>query len=221
MFSSAIIATLLLITSFIILSVTFESEKLSYNFFTAPMFISLATFFYQYAFVYMLVIWIVIAAWRPGYWREWVFSILGFVLPYFFAFCWFFLVENDATRMGFFFTEMFSIQQVTHSFSDSTIIFFAFCALLTLFTLWHTLRHVSSRKTTVRTNYYFLILIAVVTICKALIIPETVPQAWYMLAVPVAFTFSCYLAIVRSMLWGNVFLVLLFIGVVVGQLGYY
>jgi len=217
LFSPAIIATVLLVISFIILAGSFESERLSYNYFSAPIFISLATFFHQYMYVYMLVVWIAIAAWRPGYWREWVFSILGFALPYFFAFSWFFLVEDDLTGMGVFFNEIFTISMVIHSLSVSFIVFLAFCIVLIVFTLLYTLRYVSAKKTTVRTNYYLLILIAAVTIGMAAIIPETVPQAWYLLAFPMTFSFSCYLATVKSMRWGNVVLAFLFVGVVIAQ----
>ena len=105
LFNPALIATIFLGLAFIHLAEAFESERLSYNFFMVSVFISFAAFFYQYMYVYLLVVWLVIVLLRPGYWREWVFSVLGFALPLFFAFSWFFLIDDDYTRMGVFFEE--------------------------------------------------------------------------------------------------------------------
>ena len=217
LFNPVVIATILLITGFIILAEAFKSERLSYNFFTASAFISFATFFYQYMYVYMLVVWLAIALWRPVYWREWVFSVLGFALPLFFAFSWFFLVEDDLTRMGAFFNEIFTIQWVAPSLSTSTIIFFTLSIAVCVLTFRHLLRYISSKKVIIRTRYYVLILIGGITICMAFVVPDMIPQAWYLLAFPLSFIISGYLSNIKSVRWGTVVLTILFVGVMVAQ----
>jgi hypothetical protein len=217
LFNPAVIATILLIAGFIILVRSFESERVSYSYFTAPVFISAATFFYKYMYVYMLAVWIVIALWRPGYWREWIFSILGFSLPLFFAFSWFFLVDDDYTRMGAFFEEIFSIQQVAPPLSIPTIVFFASGIVVVIITFGHMLRYLGSKKIIIRNGYYLLILFAVITIGLAVVVPGVIPLAWYLLAFPMSFIISNYLATVKSVRWGAVILSVLFAGVMVAQ----
>ena len=215
--SPELFATVILIAGFILLVGSFESEELSYSFFYVPAMISFATFFYQYMYVYMLVVWFIIAFWRPGYWREWVFSILGFALPMFFAFSWFFLVDDDVTRIIDFFGEIFHIQRETLALSQSSVVFFTFSIALTGATFWYALLYVGSKKTIVRTGYRILILIAVLTTGMVFLVPDTFPQAWYILAFPLSLTISCYLATARSMRWATIVLGALLAGVVVGQ----
>jgi hypothetical protein len=217
MFNPAVIATLLLVSAFVILSVSLDNERLSYSFFTVPAMISVAAFFYQYMYVYMMVVWLVIALLRPGYWREWVFSILGFALPLFIAFSWFFLVDDDYTRMGAFFEEIFTLQRVTPSLSISTIIFISSCTIMVITIFIHTAQDIKSKKVIFRNRYYVLFLIAVVTVCMIFIVPDILPQAWYFLAFPMSFFLSNYLANTRSIRWGTIVLTLLFTGVLVVQ----
>ena len=216
-FNPAIIAVILLITSFSVLVKTFENERLSYNFFTIPVIISFATFLYQYMYVYMLVVWLVLALWRPGYWREWVFSILGFSLPLFFAFSWFFLIEDDVEQMVNFFNEMFNIQHIIINVSISNIIFLGIVISLVIISFAYILRYVASKKIAIRTGYYILILFIVVTTGLIVIVPDIFPQIWYLLSFPLSYIISSYLATVKSKVWGTTVLAAIFAGVIVAQ----
>jgi len=217
LFNPVVIATILLVTGFILLAKSFETERLSYHFFTVPVFISIASFFYQYMYVYMLVVWFVIALLRPGYWREWVFSILGFAFPLFVAFSWFFLVDDDYTRMSAFFGEIFSFQWVIPSLSITTILFLTSSILLVMTTFGYMLRYIGSKKVILRNTFYVLILIAIVTAGMVFAVPDILPHAWYLLAFPMSFIISSYLATTKSIRLGTIVLALLFTGVAVVQ----
>jgi len=211
LFCPAVIATILLVAAFAILVESFESERLSYSFFTASALISFATFFLQYMYFYMPVVWITIAAWRPGFWREWVFSVLGFALPYFFALSWFFIVDDNLSRMNVLFNEIFTFQPGFPALSVSFAVFF----ILMIFTFGYTLRHIASKKTAIRTSYYVLVIIAVITVGMAFILSDN--TVWYLLAFPVSFTMSCYFASAKSIRWRTVVLAILFAGVIGAQ----
>ena len=217
-FNPALIATILLIAAFVLLVGSFKSERLSYNFFTVSALISTATFFYQYMYMYMLVVWLSILLWRPGYWREWVFSILGFAFPLFLAFSWFFLMADDYARMGVFLSEIFTFQRITISLSVTTIVFSTASLLMVIITFGHLMRYLGSKKVIVRNGYYILILMAVITIVLTILLPDTFPFAWYLLAFPMSFILSNYLATVKSARWGTIVLSLLFTGVAVVQI---
>ena len=217
LFNPELIATILFVAGFMFLARSFESERLSYKIFTASAFISIATFFYQYMYVYMLVVWFVVALLRPGYWREWVFSILGFALPLFFAFSWFFLVDDDYTRMGAFFDEICTIQRMTPSWSITSIVFIISCILLFVITFVYTLQYISSKKVVFRNRYYVLAMIVVVTLGMIFIVPDTFPQVWYLLAFPMSFIMANYLNTIKSIRWGTIVLSLLFAGVILVQ----
>ena len=221
LFNPAIIAAIFFIAGFILLAKSFESEQLSYSFFTVSAIISLSTFFYQYMYVYMLIVWLILAFWRPGYWREWIFSILGFAFPVFLAFSWFFLIEDDPARMGTFFQEIFNINREIPELSTSTNFFFTFSIVLAVIIFGYTLRFIGSKKTAIRTVYYILILTAIITAGMIFIIPDMLPLAWYLLAFPISFIFSIYLANVRSLRWGTIILAIFFAGVIISHVIYF
>jgi len=218
LFNPALFAAILLITGFIILSDSFKSERQSYSFFIVPAIISCTTFFYQYMYFYMLVVWLVIALLRPGYWREWVYTFLGFAFPIFIAFSWFFLVDDDFIRICAFFNEIFAIQRTMPVLSISSIFFMAFCTILVIVAFVHVLWYVGSEKVIIRNIYYVLFLMVVITVGKLFVVPQILPQAWYLLAFPMSFILSNYLATTKSKLWGTIVLSLLLAGVVANQI---
>ena len=217
LFNPVLFAVILLVAGFIILAEAFESERLSYNFFAASMLISFATFFCQYMYIYMLVIWIAIALWRPNYWREWVFSILGFIFPLFLVFTWFFIFDGDDTRISAFLNETFIIQRVMPSLSASAIIFIALSIVVGAVAFGYLLRFIRSGKVVIRTRYYILILMGVVTANMTFVAPDMIPLAWYLLAFPMSFIISGYLTNIKSVRWGTAVLAILFAGVMVAQ----
>jgi len=217
LFNPAIFATILLVIAFLFLAEAFKSEQLAYSFFTASVLISAASFFYQYMYMYMLAVWLVIALLRPSHWREWFFSILGFAFPLFLAFSWFFLVDDDYTRMGAFFDEIYTIQWLTPSVTISTVVFFTLCMMLFVVTFVYLLQYLSSRKNILRNRYAVLVVIAVITAGLAFVVPDIFPQAWYLLAFPMSFIIANYLATTRSIRWGTIVLSLLFASVMVAQ----
>jgi hypothetical protein len=216
-FNPAIFAVIFLILAFIQLILSFRSERLSYMYFSAPAFIAVATFFYQYAYLFMPVVWCCLLLFRPGYWREWVFSILGFFFPFLWLFGWYYLVEDDYTRIFSVFEAMFSIQGLTTQPAPSTILFFGLNTLLGIFGCGYLLRHIGSRKIIVRDGYYLLILITIITLIMTVVIPDIFPFSWYLLAFPLSFCLSYYLTYIRSVRRGNIFLLFLFISVGAAQ----
>ena len=209
-------AAVFLVIAFLQLIESFDSDRLSYRYFTAPMFISLACFCYQYMYVYMAAVWLACLLFRPGYWREWVFSILGFALPVFFAFCWFFLVEDNPGAMIEFFGNIFSVERIVPSLSASTLAFFGFGIILSVITFGHLMRYIRSKRIIVRNGYYFIILIALITFALAIIVPDTLPVLWYLMAFPLSFILSHYLA-TATVRRGTIALALFFVGVIAAQ----
>lgn len=219
-FNPAVIATLFLSFSFIRIINSFNNDRPSYSYFTAPALISFAAFFYQYAYVYMLAVWFSILFMRPGYWREWVFSVLGFALPLFIAFSWFFLVDDDYTRMAFFFGEIFSFERIIPALSISIWVFLIIISLIIIPILRHLFHYLGARKIAIRNGYYILTVTILITLILTVAIPDIFPDIWYLLAFPLSFILSNYLSTVKSLRWGTVILACLFAGVFIAQLIY-
>ncbi|MDR0713204.1 MAG: hypothetical protein LBF89_02955 [Bacteroidales bacterium] len=214
-------ASFFLTIALILLLSSFRSNHLSYAYFTAPIYVAIAVFFYRYAYMYMLVIWICLFFFRPGYWREWVFSLLGFLFPFFWYFGWCYLMYNRPAMLFDMFAQMFSFSHTMPQWEPSIYFFFIFTVLLSLVSIGYLLRSIGSRKIIVRNDYYALLIVTAVLLLTTVIVPDTLPFAWYLIAFPLSFFISYYLAHVRSVRWGKIVLGLLMAASGFSQLIFY
>jgi hypothetical protein len=217
LFNPAIIAAILLIIAFTQLMVSFQREQLSYAYFTAPLCIALAVFFYQYAYIFMVVVWLCILFFRPVHWREWIFSLLGFIFPFVWWFSWLFLSDSDYTQVFAMFKDMFSFPHIALDLDRSTLLFFLFNIAIMIISIGHLLRFIGTKKIIVRNSYYTLLIITALILILTLIVPDTLPFVWYLMAFPLSFFLSCFLTNVRSFRFGNIVLWSLFLMVGIAQ----
>ncbi|MDR0815536.1 MAG: hypothetical protein LBN37_07295 [Bacteroidales bacterium] len=220
-FNPAIIAAILLIIAFTQLMVSFQSEQLSYAYFTAPLCISLAVFFYQYAYIFMLVVWLCILFFRPVYWREWVFSILGFIFPFVWWLSGLFLSDSDYTQVFAMFKDMLTFPSVVPDLDAATVLFFFFDIVLIIISIGYLLRYIGAKKIIVRNSYYTLLMIAASLFIMTLVVPDILPFAWYLMAFPLSFFLSYFLANVRSFRLGNIVLWSLILTIGIAQSIFY
>jgi hypothetical protein len=122
-FNPAIPATFFLSIAFIQLMISFRSEQLSYAYFTAPVYVAIATFFHCYAYFFMPVVWLCLLFFRPYHWREWVFSLLGFLFPFFWYFGWCYLRYDNLAKWVELLTQMFSFPYVVPQWEFSIYFF--------------------------------------------------------------------------------------------------
>ncbi len=219
-FSPVIIPAILLSISFLLLTNTFNSEKLSYSYFTVPILIVLATFFYRYAYIYMLTVWFSLLL-RPKYWREWVFSILGFIFPLLVVSGIYFLVDDQTTYFLDFFKSIFAFDRIIPDLHISTIIFLVISALIGILAFIHLVQYLGSKKIIIRNSYYLLMCTIITMTITIIIIPDLLPYIWYLISFPVSYFLSNYLATTRSKFWGTFALLLLFAGIIATQTIYY
>jgi hypothetical protein len=205
----AAIAAIFLTIAFARLTISFRSERFSPEYFSAAICIALATFFFRYAYFFMLMVWFCILFFRPGYWREWVSSLLGFFFPFFWLFCWHYLFEDNTTYVSGVFNEMFTFERVMPQLSASFAVFAILCAVITVFSILYLFHRVRSQKIIVRNGYYLLMLMLMLSCMITLIAPDTLPSAWYLLSVPPSFYLSYYLENSRSSFWNNAIITLM------------
>ncbi|MDR1865662.1 MAG: hypothetical protein LBR08_08850 [Bacteroidales bacterium] len=212
-FNEAVIATILLIFAFTQLMTSFRSERVSYGYFAASILIALATFFFRYACLFMLMVWGCILFFRTGYWREWIFSILGFFLPFFWLFAYCYIIEDNPMRIFGIVGEIFSTSHTIPSVDLSAMIFFAVSFFTGMTTMVYLLRRVNSQKNVVRKGHYMLVMTTLIILLIIFIAPCTLPQVWYLMAFPLSFFLSYYLANTSSIRKGNIILWLFLAGV--------
>jgi len=90
-----VFASVFLVLSIEMMFDTFKKEGLALEFFMAAFLVSIASLFYARSAFLMLVVWTALSLLRSIRWREWVFTFLGFLTPYFILFSWYYLSGQD------------------------------------------------------------------------------------------------------------------------------
>ena len=124
-------------------------------------------------------------------------GLIGFIIPIFFALCWFFWqgkLESflDQTKM------IFEHQEQLISFSISHILYWIFLALLSLISIFFTIWGFDEKR--VRSRKYLLILVAlfITSVASGILFPSAIIAQIFIAAVPLSYIFSYFFVMNRN-----------------------
>ena len=193
---------------------TFKKEGLAYEYFLASFLISTGSLFYARGAYLMLIIWIGLSLFRNIRWREWIFTITGFLLPYLFLFSWYHLTGQELLPrwqgmiMNFLPDHDFSL------FNRYYILFCAFLALLILLASQKMISNYQNLKIYVRKFYRLNFWIFAVTLIVYFSLYSRSVELIYFSGFAIAYILSYYFFNIRSRLTGEILFGLLFAGYV-------
>ena len=209
---------LLGVTSFIpsveLLMASYKEEKLSYKYFEAALLISVGSFFYSRAAMFMIIIWIGLSVMKKPAWREWIFTITGFILPYLFLVTVLYVTERDIP--GYFGNIMinFKITRGIEYLIPVEILNYSFLFLLIMIASVSMIGVYQGLKIYIRTYYrmFFWIFVFVSGLFFGLY-NHSIDLIYYF-ALPVSYILTYYFYSIRSRLIGEI-LFSIFIGLII------
>lgn len=179
----------------IVLDILLGSHKNSpdsYRFFDTGIILGLGSLFYAPLVFIIAIIWISKIVQRPQFWREYLFPILGFIVPYVFLFAiLFFRNEHFPT----FFNNLsqnilFGIE--FPEFHLTYWIFIAFLAFLVALSSIYFLGVFKFRKIYLRDYFLVLFWLFIITVIIYLFLSGTNPGIGYLMGIPLSFILSNY-----------------------------
>ncbi len=206
----AIIATLFLVFALFRILDSFKKEGLAYNYFDAALLLSFGSLFYFNLIFLLPVTWIALIVLRQPRWREWVFTLLGAILPYIFLFSYNYLKDRSFDLAIKNFNNILSHVN-TLKYSHPFVIFIGFITLLVIIASFYMVRVFASKK--IHTRKYFIVFLAVFInlFLVYFIIPGAGIELIFLSAVPVTYLLSHYYINIKTGFWSEVsFLFLLF-----------
>lgn len=188
---------------------SFHRNMLAHEIFIASLLIATGSLFYPFMSLMMFSLWIGVAILRPFNWREWIFTLLGFLTPMFFLFSYFYLLHSDPSKLFVSFRNAFTRDFNVRQLNIASIIFIGFILLLLLVSSQHMIRAYQSMKILPRKTFniflwLFLNAVLIYVFCK----PASV-ELIFIAAIPVSYLLSHYFAMIRSAFWGNIFLLMM------------
>lgn len=191
--------------------VTYGNSKLAYDYFVAAFYLSVGSLFYPFLAFFMLIIWISLAVLRPFNWREWVFTIIGFLVPVFFVVSYYYLVHNQPGLLIDDVRSVFKYNAQPYEYSLPVIAFLVTVMFLLLMASQFMLRTLSSKKIFPRKAFTIFFWLFINAMIVFLFVNKASFELLFLAAIPISYLLAHYFALLKSVFWGNIFLITLFI----------
>lgn len=194
----------------------FDSLPLAFN---AGFLVSLASLFYFPAIAMIILVWMTFVVFRLLYWRSWINSIIGLILPYLFLATWFFWNDNLASKIAEYRN---ALQFVNISGLDFNAFQWFAVSLTGVFILWAFLRFMSiSGERQIKTRKFLLVIdwFTILIIFCMSISANYVTFGVSLIFFPLAAMISIFMTSLKNKVYQDMILLVLIILVVVGRLG--
>jgi len=188
---------------------SYRNNALSYEYFVAAFYISIGSLFYPYLIFFIFFIWAALAVLKPFNWREWVFTVIGFLVPVFFTFSFYYLVHDDPLRLYHDYKAAFLTNFHFTDYHLSGIAFFGFMVLLVMLASQYMIRNYAVMKILPRKAFTIIFWLFVNSVAVYLLISQTSVEMIFLVAIPISYLLSNYFTFIKSKGWGNIFLLIL------------
>jgi hypothetical protein len=208
---------------FFILSVdrifnSYDKEKIHSNAFEAGIFLAIGSLFYLNLVFFFPFLWIGFVVLKPNVnWREYILSTLGFIFPWVVALAYY-AVSGQTDEMISTLKANISLHP---SFLRSNLpvqIYMGFLILLTLLASFFILSQYDGKKISSRKYFKAFFWIFFISCILTAANPSVSRDIIIPMAIPLTYLISNYLIYMKRQIWGEIFLYVLFAGVIYLQL---
>lgn len=185
---------------------SYSTSKVAYEFFVAAMYLATGSLFYPFLLFFIVILWIGLAIMKPFNWREWMFTVLGFLLPMYFTFSYYYLVYDQPLRLWNDFVSVFTVVFAHSHYPVPVIIFMVLMLVLLLVAIQFMGRTFSTKKILPRKAFTIFMWLFVISVVVYLLVGNASIELLFLAAIPVSYLIAHYFALVKSYFWGNIFL---------------
>jgi hypothetical protein len=190
-FYPALASSLFLVLAIHKLISSYMKEKALPDAFDSGLFVGIATLFYIPSMLFLVLLWIGLLIIRTANWREWLCTILGFLVPFIFTFTynivffpnypWFHKIASE-----------FSYHSVQHLYSWEQITLLIIILITALGSLWFYMNKITDNV--VKTQKFWTLMLWFILIASGsvLLCPVKDSRAFSILAIPGSFVMSAY-----------------------------
>ncbi len=186
---------------------SYKSQKTAHEFFLAAILISIGTLFYPFLLFFVFTLWISIIILRQFNWREWIFTILGFAIPQFFIFSYYYLIHNDPTRLFHDYQTVFAANYKFTDYNYAVTSFIVFAALLSIMSSFFMIQSFQSKKILPRKGFIVFLWMFINCLIVFVLVRQASVELIFIAAIPLSYLLAHYFALMKSVFWGNVFLI--------------
>jgi hypothetical protein len=202
----ALLAMVFFIPAFDRLLSSYKTERLSYNYFEASFLIGMGSLLYFNTIYFICMVWVALLVLRPVIWREWVFSIMGVIMPWVFYAAGYYFLHDTVEPVLELLTINFTADDFYRFVFMPEIVFISYILILIILASLHISNSMPKMKVLPRKIFVMFFWFWALAVVLFLLIGTANIEMLIPAAVPVAFLTGHYLHYMRSRLWANIFL---------------
>ena len=191
---------------------TYRLDKLSLNPFEAAFMVAIASLFYAPSVFFLLMIWIAVGILRPGYWREWIYTILGFLMPYLFLYSYYYLSGINFSNQSKMLLDFMYLHYSPGIPLNSYRMFLVFLTILMIISGLAMVRYYPAKKILARRTFMLFFWWFLTVTGVFFLLPSVSTEILILAAVPIAFVLAHFFMYVKSRSWIQELLFDLFLG---------
>lgn len=195
---------------------SYKKERALSNVFDSGLFIGIATLFYIPSMLFLLVLWVSLFTIRSISGREWLCSIIGFLLPFIFTFTYNLVFFPNYPWYNKISGE-FSYHKIHFSFGWEQYIIIVLIIITAATSLWFFINKASDNVLKTQKFWNLLMWFMLVATITVLICPVKDARAFTILAIPGSFVLSAYFLKTRAKLLPELLFLSLVGGVIISM----
>ncbi len=199
---------------------TYKENKLSYKFFEAAFLIGISSLFYLPLTLYIIILWVSLIILGRTHWREWIFTLLGFITPYIFVSAYYLLYTNKINT--FINGLLISIKQDNLLVYPNHFyyIFFGFLLLCIIFGSYFMMGVYQTLKIHARKYYMIFLWLFLLTTGIYFLIPSAGFELIFPASIPISYLLTKHYISSRTLWWCNLIFILLLASLAIAQYMY-
>lgn len=196
---------------------SYKKEQALADIFDSGLFIGIATLFYIPSMLFLALLWIGLLIIRTINWREWVCSVIGFLIPFVFTFTYnliFFPKYPWYNKI----TSEFQYHAIHFSFSWEQITIMIIIVLLALISLLFYVNKIMDNVVKAQKFWILIIWFILIALISVIICPVRDSRAFSILAIPGSFVLPVYFLKTRGKIIPEILFISLLTGVVISMI---
>ncbi len=176
---------------------TYKKEQLCYNFFDAALLISVGSLFYFNLIFLIVIIWIGLIILRPFIWREWIFTLIGLLVPYIILFFYYYMMDLDIKSLLGTYKSYLLYKRYDMNFDLSYKILAIYYLLMLIISSVYMIAVYPGKKIYARKYFMFFLWLFIVAIIIYLFIPSAGYEMIIIASLSISFLLAHFFVSVR------------------------
>ena len=195
----------------------YKQDSLSYAFFESALLVSIAGLFYAKASLYLILVWIGLIYLRPFLWREWIMSVIGFIVPYIILITVYYVAGQDITGLWTIIAGNFHMEHHLLYLAYPYYIFLGFLVVLIILASMRMISLYQGLKILIRQFSKVFFWLFLISLLLFLLFFRESPELVIIAGIPAAYLLSVYFFTIKSRLAGEIMFLLLILAYAVVQ----